>query len=86
MNERDSDAVSAMLRARGYRIVADENDCDVLLLNTCSVRDAAEQKAIGKAENLSARRRRTRTLSSGSSGVWRKTAGLRCSTSCPTWT
>ena len=42
MNERDSDAVSAMLRARGYRIVADENDCDVLLLNTCSVRDAAD--------------------------------------------
>jgi tRNA-2-methylthio-N6-dimethylallyladenosine synthase len=31
-----------MLRARGYRIVADENDCDVLLLNTCSVRDAVE--------------------------------------------
>ncbi|MEO5960296.1 MAG: tRNA (N6-isopentenyl adenosine(37)-C2)-methylthiotransferase MiaB [Opitutaceae bacterium] len=49
MNERDSEAVAAMLRARGYRIVADENDCDVLLLNTCSVRDAAEQKAIGKA-------------------------------------
>jgi len=58
MNERDSDAVSAMLRARGYRIVADENDCDVLLLNTCSVRDAAEQKAIGKAENLSARKKK----------------------------
>jgi tRNA-2-methylthio-N6-dimethylallyladenosine synthase len=49
MNERDSEAVAAMLRARGYRIVADENECDVLLLNTCSVRDAAEQKAIGKA-------------------------------------
>ncbi len=49
MNERDSEAVAAMLRARGYRIVADENECDILLLNTCSVRDAAEQKAIGKA-------------------------------------
>jgi tRNA-2-methylthio-N6-dimethylallyladenosine synthase len=49
MNERDSEAVAAMLRARGYRIVGSEDDCDVLLLNTCSVRDAAEQKAIGKA-------------------------------------
>jgi len=49
MNERDSEAVAAMLRARGYRIVASEDECDVLLLNTCSVRDAAEQKAIGKA-------------------------------------
>jgi len=58
MNERDSEAVAAMLRARGYRIVPDENDCDILLLNTCSVRDAAEQKAIGKAANLSHRKKK----------------------------
>ena len=58
MNERDSEAVAAMLRARGYRIVADENECDVLLLNTCSVRDAAEQKAIGKAGYLSQRKKK----------------------------
>jgi len=58
MNERDSEAVAAMLRARGYRIVTDENDCDVLLLNTCSVRDAAEQKAIGKAGYLSQRKKK----------------------------
>ena len=57
MNERDSEAVAAMLRARGYRIVADENDCDILLLNTCSVRDAAEQKAIGKAGYLQQRKK-----------------------------
>jgi tRNA-2-methylthio-N6-dimethylallyladenosine synthase len=58
MNERDSEAVAAMLRARGYRIVADEDACDILLLNTCSVRDAAEQKAIAKADNLLPRKRR----------------------------
>ncbi len=58
MNERDSEAVAAMLRARGYRIVGDENDCDILLLNTCAVRDAAEQKAIAKAENVLARKKR----------------------------
>ncbi len=58
MNERDSEAVAAMLRARGYRIVADENNCDILLLNTCSVRDAAEQKAIGKAGHLSQRKKK----------------------------
>jgi tRNA-2-methylthio-N6-dimethylallyladenosine synthase len=58
MNERDSEAVAAMLRARGYRIVASEDDCDVLLLNTCSVRDAAEQKAIGKASYLLHRKKR----------------------------
>ena len=58
MNERDSEAVAAMLRARGYRIVADEEECDILLLNTCSVRDMAEQKAIGKAGHVAARKRR----------------------------
>ena len=58
MNERDSEAVAALLRARGYRMVNDEANCDVLLLNTCSVRDAAEQKAIGKAANVAGRRRK----------------------------
>lgn len=58
MNERDSEAVAAMLRARGYRIVADENECDILLLNTCSVRDAAEQKAIGKAGYVQQRKKK----------------------------
>ena len=58
MNERDSEAVAAMLRARGYRIVPDEHECDILLLNTCSVRDAAEQKAIGKAGYLQQRKKK----------------------------
>ncbi len=58
MNERDSEAVAALLRARGYRMVQDEAQCDVLLLNTCSVRDMAEQKAIGKAANVAQRKKR----------------------------
>jgi tRNA-2-methylthio-N6-dimethylallyladenosine synthase len=58
MNERDSEAVAAMLRSRGYRIVDSEDACDVLLLNTCSVRDAAEQKAIGKAANVLSKRKK----------------------------
>jgi tRNA-2-methylthio-N6-dimethylallyladenosine synthase len=58
MNERDSEAVAAMLRSRGYRIVNSEDQCDVLLLNTCSVRDAAEQKAIGKAGNVLNKRKK----------------------------
>jgi len=58
MNERDSEAVAAMLRERGYRIVTTEDDCDILLLNTCSVRDAAEQKALGKAGYVNHRKRK----------------------------
>jgi tRNA-2-methylthio-N6-dimethylallyladenosine synthase len=58
MNERDSEAVAAMLRARGYRLVHHEDDCDIMLLNTCSIRDLAEQKAMGKAGHLAARKKR----------------------------
>ena len=58
MNERDSEAVAAMLRGRGYRIVQSEDECDIMLLNTCSVRDAAEQKALGKAGYAAQRKKR----------------------------
>ena len=52
MNERDSEAVGAQLMAKGYAVAPDEAQADVILLNTCSVRDAAEQKAINKMETL----------------------------------
>ena len=58
MNERDSEAVAAMLRARGYELVGSEGDCDIMLLNTCAVRDAAEVKAIGKAGYMLRRKQR----------------------------
>ncbi len=48
MNERDSDQVAHSLIERGYEAVANEAEADVVLLNTCSVRDMADQKAIGK--------------------------------------
>ncbi len=58
MNERDSEAVSAQLRDRGYTIVPHEKDADIVLLNTCSVREQAEQKAIGKTGYLAKRKRK----------------------------
>jgi tRNA-2-methylthio-N6-dimethylallyladenosine synthase len=48
MNERDSEQVAQMLVARGYEMTGDAEEADVVLLNTCSVRDMAEQKALGK--------------------------------------
>src|SRR5437867_1056536 len=48
MNERGSEQVAHSLIARGYERVSCETDADVVLLNTCSVRDMAEQKALGK--------------------------------------
>ena len=58
MNERDSEAVAAMLRGKGYSMVDSEIEADVILLNTCSVREQAEQKAIGKAGHLIARKKK----------------------------
>jgi tRNA-2-methylthio-N6-dimethylallyladenosine synthase len=52
MNERDSEAVAAQLVAKGYAMTPDESQADVILLNTCSVRDAAEQKALNKMDTL----------------------------------
>jgi tRNA-2-methylthio-N6-dimethylallyladenosine synthase len=60
MNERDSEAVAAQLVAKGYALAPSEAVADVVLLNTCSVRDMAEQKAIGKMQNIAAEVRRHR--------------------------
>jgi len=48
MNERDSEQVAHSLMAIGYERVGHESEADVVLLNTCSVRDMADQKALGK--------------------------------------
>lgn len=44
MNELDSELVTGQLRALGYRFTADPDQADVILYNTCSVREHAEQK------------------------------------------
>ena len=52
MNVRDSEAVEALLLAAGHEKAAGEADADVVLINSCTVRQKAEEKAIGKAGNL----------------------------------
>jgi tRNA-2-methylthio-N6-dimethylallyladenosine synthase len=54
MNERDSEQVAQMLVEQGHSITVREEEADVVLLNTCSVRDLAEQKALGKMGMLRA--------------------------------
>jgi tRNA-2-methylthio-N6-dimethylallyladenosine synthase len=48
MNERDSEEILGMLTAQGYAVVDREEAADVILLNTCSVRAHAEERAFGK--------------------------------------
>src|SRR5271156_707716 len=57
MNVRDSEQVARDLAGRGYDLVDREDHADVVLLNTCSVRDMAEQKAIGKMQTLEGRKK-----------------------------
>ena len=46
MNEADSEVVASIMGMDGYVVTEDENDADLFLLNTCSVRDNAEQKVL----------------------------------------
>lgn len=55
MNERDSEQVASMFLAGGYELTKDEEEADVILINTCSVREKAELKALGKMGMLCAR-------------------------------
>ncbi|MFA5536652.1 MAG: tRNA (N6-isopentenyl adenosine(37)-C2)-methylthiotransferase MiaB [Bacillota bacterium] len=47
MNERDSETLGGMLEQMGYQWVDDLNNTDILLLNTCCVREKAENKVLG---------------------------------------
>jgi tRNA-2-methylthio-N6-dimethylallyladenosine synthase len=75
MNERDSEAVAAMLRARGYDVAPSETDADVVLLNTCSVRDLAERKAVGKMDVLAHLKERKPELVLGYMGCMAQSRG-----------
>ena len=57
MNVRDAEAVSACLEAAGHLPAVDEADADVIIVNTCSVRGKAEDKAVGKLGLLCASKR-----------------------------
>ena len=52
MNERDSEQVARMFTEGGYTVTSNEKEADVILINTCSVRDQAEQKALGKMGSM----------------------------------
>jgi tRNA-2-methylthio-N6-dimethylallyladenosine synthase len=76
MNERDSEQVAHSLIARGYERARSENDADVILLNTCSVRDMAEQKALGKMGMLGALRQSRPEVVFGFLGCMAQARGL----------
>ena len=52
MNVRDSEAVAAMLIAAGHEEVQSEADAELVIVNSCTVRQKAEDKAVGKTGYL----------------------------------
>lgn len=52
MNVRDSEAVAALMQAAGHEQVESEAAAELVIINSCTVRQKAEEKAIGKAGNL----------------------------------
>lgn len=52
MNELDTEIMVGILRERGLMRTDDESLADLLIYNTCSIRDLAERKALGKLGKL----------------------------------
>ena len=57
MNERDSEQVARMFVQKGYTMTDREDEADVILFNSCSIREQAEQKALGKMGLLAKQQR-----------------------------
>lgn len=75
MNERDSEQVASDLLARGFVMASAPEEADVVLLNTCSVRDMAEQKALARMSALQGVRRRRRIAVLGFMGCMAQSRG-----------
>ncbi len=58
MNVADTEVVAAVMEMAGYRTVSSADDADAILLNTCSIRDNAEQKIVARLQALAAMRRK----------------------------
>jgi tRNA-2-methylthio-N6-dimethylallyladenosine synthase len=68
MNVRDSEAMGGLLAQMGYRPTDDPAEADVILLNTCTVREGAEERAYGRLGELRALKHRRPGLLLGIAG------------------
>ncbi len=58
MNVADSEVVASVMSTVGYEPVSTLDDADAVLINTCSIRDNAEQKVLSRLAFLNSRRRK----------------------------
>lgn len=57
MNQYDSELVKSILIKENYEIVTDETQADVVMLNTCTVRDNADRKVMNRVHEIKNRRK-----------------------------
>ena len=62
MNVADSEVVASVMKVAGYDLCESADDADAVFLNTCSVRENAENKIYHRLEALNAERRKGRKL------------------------
>lgn len=58
MNVADSEVVASVMKMAGYQVCDRLEDADAVFLNTCSIRDNAEQKILNRLEALNALRKK----------------------------
>ncbi len=58
MNVADSEVVASVMKLAGYELTEKEEDADAVFLNTCSIRDNAEQKILSRLDYLASLRRK----------------------------
>lgn len=68
MNAADSALIAGRLRQGGYRRVEDPAQADVVLINTCAIREKAEDRVVGRTSQLVAHRRKNPNLVIGITG------------------
>lgn len=61
-NEADSERVASYYRARGYKVAKDIADADDVVINTCMIRQSAEDRVYGLVYNLSQEKAKGRNL------------------------
>ncbi|MGL4364102.1 MAG: tRNA (N6-isopentenyl adenosine(37)-C2)-methylthiotransferase MiaB [Bacteroidales bacterium] len=62
MNINDSEVVVAIMEKEGYRTCKNAQDADLIFINTCAIRDNAEQRAWGRLTELRALKRKKKSL------------------------
>ena len=75
MNEHDSERMKGMLESLGYSEAAERSEADLILFNTCSIREKADERFVAHLREANALKRRALWRGPGSSPTSPKTTG-----------